>query len=118
MIQCSICNTKTNHILTDTLRLGNGKVYYCKQCDLGFLENMILDTKEYYNNQYRNEYSHSIEKKTINAEEIFNAHKNEQKEKKDLLSLPKDIEAGGPGSIERQEKQSSGPLLTQPVTGR
>ncbi|WP_294961204.1 class I SAM-dependent methyltransferase [Sulfurimonas sp.] len=86
MIKCPVCDTKTDEVLTDKLRRGLGKVYYCKDCDLGFLQNMIIDTKDYYDNEYRKEYSHKAEENETNAEEIFDIYVNYQKERIDALN--------------------------------
>lgn len=86
MIDCPICKTDITEILTKTLRRGSGIVYYCKSCDVGFLNNMIVDTKEYYDKEYRKEYSHKAEKNETNAEEIFNIYSRYQKDRVNTLN--------------------------------
>jgi SAM-dependent methyltransferase len=85
MVKCPICNTTSSKLLTNRLRRGLGKVYYCEECDLGFLQDMILDVKDYYDNQYRKEYSHKAEENETNAEEMFNIYVNYQDERVKIL---------------------------------
>ena len=86
MVKCPICSDETNEFLTDKLRRGLGKVYHCKECDIGFLQDMIVDTKDYYDNQYRKEYSHKAEENETNAKEIFDIYVNYQKDRLDVLN--------------------------------
>lgn len=86
MCKCPICLTNTDKILTNKLRRGEGIVYYCKNCDLGFLDKKIENIKEYYDKEYREEYSHKAEKNTTHAKEIFDIYKNYQKDRLDILN--------------------------------
>lgn len=86
MVKCPICNNKTDKLLTARLRRGNGKVYYCKECDLGFLKNMILNTKDYYDKEYRKEYSHKAQTNETSAEEIFKVYVQYQQERLNVLN--------------------------------
>ena len=86
MIRCPICDNETDKLLTDKLRRGHGKVYYCQECDVGFLQDMIVDTKDYYDNQYRKEYSHKAQENETNAKEIFEIYVKYQQERLDILN--------------------------------
>lgn len=69
---CPLCNVMTNRVLAPELRRGKGRVLYCSECDHGFLaENLIRDTKAYYDGEYRQEYSHNADGATTNPREIF-----------------------------------------------
>lgn len=70
--KCPLCGEVANQILAHQLRRGKGKVLYCSGCEHGFLaENLIQDTKAYYDGEYRQEYSHNADAATTNAREIF-----------------------------------------------
>jgi len=55
-MQCFLCQKQVTDLLTDTLRDGQKKnVYYCRDCDLGILDNQRTQTelKQYYKHIYR-----------------------------------------------------------------
>lgn len=85
MHNCPICFQETKDLLTEELRRGKGKVFYCKNCDLGFLEKKIDNVKEYYDKEYRKEYSHKAEVSDTNADEMFNIYKNYQSSRLKVL---------------------------------
>ena len=84
---CPLCRTPTSSVLALELRRGAGIVYYCKACQHGFLEaNRALDTKTYYAENYRQEYSHNAEAAATNAREIFDVYRHYQRTRLDAIS--------------------------------
>ena len=81
MSLCPICESSNTELLTNKLRRGNGKVHFCKSCDLGFLQKMIVDAKDYYDKEYRKEYSHKAELNQTNAQEMFDIYVNYQEQR-------------------------------------
>ncbi|RTY36000.1 class I SAM-dependent methyltransferase [Chlorobium phaeovibrioides] len=79
---CPLCNAKSNKILTDQLRRGAGIVYYCVDCQHGFLvPDEKLDAKSYYAEGYRQEYSHNAVVAATNAREIFDVYSLYQRDR-------------------------------------
>jgi len=69
---CPLCGLESDQILAHELRRGEGKVLYCIDCDYGFLAtNSIADTKAYYDNEYRKEYSHTSKASATSPSEMF-----------------------------------------------
>jgi 2-polyprenyl-3-methyl-5-hydroxy-6-metoxy-1,4-benzoquinol methylase len=69
---CPLCDQEVNQVLASELRRGNGKVLYCSVCEHGFLaENLIKNSKAYYDGEYRQEYSHNADAVNTNPREIF-----------------------------------------------
>ncbi len=69
---CPLCGLESDDVLAQELRRGEGKVLYCIDCDYGFLAtNSIADTKAYYDNEYRKEYSHTAEAAATSPSEMF-----------------------------------------------
>jgi 2-polyprenyl-3-methyl-5-hydroxy-6-metoxy-1,4-benzoquinol methylase len=69
---CTFCGLESDQILAQELRRGEGKVLYCTDCDYGFLAtNSIIDTKAYYDSEYRKEYSHTAEASPTSPSEMF-----------------------------------------------
>lgn len=84
-MKCLLCGNNINDIITDTLRDGsNTNVYWCNNCELGFLDSKKHDMKEYYNSTYRKEYSPILNTET-NPEELFNHHFKFQKDRLKLV---------------------------------
>jgi 2-polyprenyl-3-methyl-5-hydroxy-6-metoxy-1,4-benzoquinol methylase len=76
---CPLCASETSEILAQQLRRGNGMVRNCLACDHGYLiQEQAVDAKEYYGEQYRQEYSHNAEAAATHAREIFRVYKNYQ----------------------------------------
>lgn len=76
---CPLCNQPSFNVITTHLRRGNGTVYFCNTCSHGFLEpEHKIDSKSYYSEGYRNEYSHKATGEATNAREIFNIYKKYQ----------------------------------------
>jgi 2-polyprenyl-3-methyl-5-hydroxy-6-metoxy-1,4-benzoquinol methylase len=79
---CPLCASQTSTILAAQLRRGDGVVSYCDTCDHGYLVHVpAIDPKEYYGEQYRQEYAHTAEPAATNAQEIFNVYKNFQRDR-------------------------------------
>ena len=69
---CPLCGLESNDVLAHELRRGEGKVLYCIDCDYSFLAtNSIMDTKAYYDSEYRKEYSHTAEAAATSPTEMF-----------------------------------------------
>lgn len=92
MVVCPVCNTTTKKVLTSKLRRGDGVVYHCEVCDLGFLKNMIDDTKKYYDNEYRKEYSHQAQENDTNAKELFDVYVNFQEDRLRIIEEYQDTQ--------------------------
>jgi 2-polyprenyl-3-methyl-5-hydroxy-6-metoxy-1,4-benzoquinol methylase len=76
---CPLCRQPTASVLSTTLRRGTGVAFYCGSCGHGFLsENKAPNAKNYYAENYRQEYSHNAEAVATNAREIFDVYKNYQ----------------------------------------
>ena len=76
---CPLCSSKTDKMLAKELRRGNGEVCYCASCDHGFLvHNEQIDTKTYYAEHYRKEYSHNAEAAATNSRELYEVYRDYQ----------------------------------------
>lgn len=86
---CPLCGKLTSNVIADQLRRGEGKVCYCASCQHGFLVNqLVVDTKTYYSEHYRQEYSHNAEAVATNARELFGVYHNFQRDRlKSIESL-------------------------------
>ncbi len=92
-MKCLLCGKNTNILLTDTLRGGSkGKVYFCKSCELGMLENhrSKKEIVDFYKDEYR---KHPLCKESSSSQELFDIYVNFQQGRIDLLKkyLKKDI---------------------------
>lgn len=84
---CPLCNQASSSVLTHSLRRGQGKVLHCPACDHGFLvQHQQVDVKQFYAEEYRQEYSHRAEKAETNAFELFDVYKHYQKGRLDIIS--------------------------------
>jgi len=99
-VTCPRCGELAGELLAPELRRGKGKVLYCSTCDHGFLaENLIKDIKAYYDEEYRQEYSHNAEVASTNASEIFEIYRQFQEDRlriiqPDLNAQSKVLEVG------------------------
>ncbi|MBU0587292.1 MAG: class I SAM-dependent methyltransferase [Gammaproteobacteria bacterium] len=97
---CPVCGGETAHVLATELRRGRGRVLHCRVCDHGFLlQDQKVDSKQFYAEQYRQEYSHNAEEKATNARELFDVYKRYQQDRLDaivpmLLPTTKLLEVG------------------------
>lgn len=84
-MRCLLCGKKTNFLLTDKLR-GNlkGKIYFCKSCELGILENSQNEKEiiDFYKDKYR---KHPLYKESSSPQELFDLYSNFQHSKINLL---------------------------------
>jgi 2-polyprenyl-3-methyl-5-hydroxy-6-metoxy-1,4-benzoquinol methylase len=99
-INCPLCSVECNQLLAPELRRGKGQVLYCSSCDHGFLaENMIQDSRAYYDGGYRQEYSHNAEVAATDAREIYEIYSQFQYDrlriiKPELTASSKVLEVG------------------------
>ena len=85
MLECPVCSSELSDLLTEKLRDGEGKVYYCPSCDLGVLDCQKRDNlKEYYSEEYWRTHGPELGKKT-SYEDKFNAYVDVQHRRLDLL---------------------------------
>nr|WP_321443986.1 class I SAM-dependent methyltransferase [uncultured Cohaesibacter sp.] len=82
---CPRCGAKCDHVLTAKLRRGEGVVYHCPSCDLGFLDGKPFDVKAFYESEYRKSVSHKAEGTSTHAEEMFTIYSRFQKQRLDLI---------------------------------
>lgn len=78
-MKCPICSIQSTTVLTDKLRRGEGIVFYCAECDLGFLDKP--KNIDYYLDGYRKEVSHHSHEAETNPVEIFNTYSPHQAER-------------------------------------
>ena len=79
---CPLCHQQTSKVLATELRRGAGIVYFCSECNHGFLvPDAALDAKKYYAENYRQEYSHNAEAAPTNAREIFDIYRHFQRDR-------------------------------------
>ena len=80
--ECPLCSMVTGDILATELRRGVGVVYYCNSCHHGFLvPKKDFNEKEYYTQNYRQEYSHNAKVASTNAREIFDIYHHYQRDR-------------------------------------
>ena len=85
-IGCPLCEEISEILLTRKLRRGEGKVYLCKKCNHGFLdEEHQINIKDYYKDEYRKEYSNRAEASQTNAHEIFDVYSRYQKSRLEII---------------------------------
>jgi 2-polyprenyl-3-methyl-5-hydroxy-6-metoxy-1,4-benzoquinol methylase len=84
-MNCPICKRNSTVLLAERLRRGDGRVYYCKNCDLGYLENFIEDVQTYYDQEYRRRYSHKAVSSETNPQELFDMYSKFQDERVNII---------------------------------
>jgi len=94
---CPFCKNLTKTIMTEKLRKGKGRVFFCKNCEVGFLDKFITNEADYYDNEYRKKFSHRSESFKTHPSELFNIYKNFQK---DRLSILKQYTSGKDSLLE------------------
>ena len=82
---CPRCGTVSDRVLTAKLRRGEGVVYHCASCDLGFLDGKPFDVKAFYETEYRKNVSHRAEGTSTHAEEMFKIYSRFQQQRLDLI---------------------------------
>lgn len=80
-MKCPLCSEDSSKVIADKLRDGDGLVYYCTTCELGFLAEMVKDVKKYYEEEYRKKHNYDLEKSSAEAEELFNAYTQFQQDR-------------------------------------
>ena len=86
-MNCPICHSESEKNLSSKLRRGEGAVLYCEACEHGFLAtDDKLDAKKYYDEEYRQEYSHRSEAAKTDAKEIFETYKDYQRDRLRLIT--------------------------------
>ena len=84
-MKCILCGKNTNTLLTDTLRGGSkGKVYFCKSCELGMLEDHRSKKEiiDFYKDEYR---KHPLHRESSSPQELFDLYVNFQIDRINLL---------------------------------
>lgn len=82
---CQLCGSANLTLLTEELRRGPGRVFYCAVCDLGMLEGKSdADLSKYYADEYWKSHGPDLTHQTGYAE-IFEAYVNYQQRRIDLL---------------------------------
>lgn len=74
---CPFCGTVVRRLLTDKLRRGEGKVFHCLGCDLGFLIAVPV-AEDHYAARYRKTASHHADGSATSPAETFEACKHFQ----------------------------------------
>uniref|UniRef100_I2Q7L8 Methyltransferase family protein n=1 Tax=Desulfovibrio sp. U5L TaxID=596152 RepID=I2Q7L8_9BACT len=105
-MQCPICGNGNLGPLADGLRNSPGKVFHCALCDLGILDVLVGDPKEYYDHYYRKKFSDCLKNPSDDPARIFAAHANSQA---DRLSLVAPF--AGPGKTLLEVGCSAGQFL-------
>lgn len=83
---CPLCGVLTDQVIAKELRRGEGLVRFCSACDHGFLvQANSVDLKEYYAEQYRQEYSHHAEVAATDARELLDVYRNYQQGRLDQI---------------------------------
>ena len=84
---CPICVRTTSDILSRKLRRGEGVVFYCSECDIGFLvSQMPMIAKVHYAGEYRKHASHRADGGQTNPQEIFDTYRHYQGDRLRLIS--------------------------------
>lgn len=92
-MRCILCNKNLKHTITNKLRGGEKRnVYYCKNCDIGILDDKDLDLRGFYEHEYRKKYTPVLDKPST-PEELFNVYEKYQKDRVGLIKpyLRKDM---------------------------
>ncbi len=82
-MKCPVCSVESSRVLTEKLRRGTGKVFYCVDCEMGFLEDP--KSADYYHDGYRKEVSHRSHGSSTNPREIFDTYAPHQAERLKLV---------------------------------
>ncbi len=74
--KCPLCNAETRDLLSNKLRRGEGSVFHCAPCDLGFLRERERPA-DYYDGDYREFATPTI----TEPEQIFATYRNYQRDR-------------------------------------
>lgn len=86
-MNCLICKNNAATVICRKLRNGEKrKVYYCKKCELGMLENLSKkeNLRDFYRNEYRKKFTPKLGRAT-NPRQVFDIYSKFQKERVDLI---------------------------------
>jgi 2-polyprenyl-3-methyl-5-hydroxy-6-metoxy-1,4-benzoquinol methylase len=86
-VNCPLCNNETKNVLTRELRRGERRiVYYCQDCDLGFLDDYKTEKelRDYYQRAYREKHRPDL-RAAANPEDLFNSYVNFQQDRVRLI---------------------------------
>ncbi len=90
-MKCRLCGKEELEILTTKLRRGSGTVFYCPDCDYGMLEPSFSDASEYYDNDYREKFTDTLDEGKESPQEIFDMRKDYQEDRLKIISKYFDI---------------------------
>lgn len=80
-MKCYLCGNEDMTILTNKIRSGPGKVFYCEKCQLGILDDRHkIKKRDFYDNEYRKKFGPELNK-TSEYSEIFDAYVNYQEQR-------------------------------------
>lgn len=80
-MQCYLCGNTNLEILSERIRSGPGRVFYCRKCQLGILEEKSTGKKQdFYDQEYRKKFGPDLNK-TSDYTEIFEAYVNYQNQR-------------------------------------
>lgn len=83
---CPLCNKPGSSLLASELRRGTGIVYFCADCEHGYLvDNPHKDAKAYYDGEYRKEVSHKATVASTNPKEIFDTYVRYQSDRLEVI---------------------------------
>lgn len=82
---CPRCGEVSDRVLTAKLRRGEGIVYHCPSCDLGYLDGKPFDVKAFYETEYRKNVSHKAYSASTHAQEMFDIYSRFQKQRLDYI---------------------------------
>lgn len=86
-MKCRLCGCENLTILTEELRRGRGKVYFCHKCKYGMLEPKFKDASEYYDTEYRKFFKNNLkEEKKESPKSIYNMQKDYQSDRIRIIS--------------------------------
>lgn len=84
MPACPLCHSDDLELLTERLRHGPGRVFYCGTCEIGILDAESGDLKQYYERDYRELHGPRIGVRS-DYEEIFEAYVDYQGQRIEML---------------------------------
>ena len=83
-MKCHLCGSDASVLLTERLRSGPGRVWYCEACGLGMLEDARQDSRQFYDGEYRKRFGPDLSRPS-GYPEIFSAYVGYQDRRLSLL---------------------------------
>src|SRR5262245_35543106 len=84
-MRCKVCGATDLPVLSEEIRDGSGRVFYCAACDLGLLEfDESFDLAAYYKDQYWKTHGPSLGK-TASYQDLFESYVNYQGRRIELM---------------------------------